>query len=483
MRELGGTVEYLYWPARRTERFLNDNNIPIPQLTTTIASPARGWLPSLSRTVVDLGNRRPQIAKTIETALGQIAVNRFDGPSPIKYAKGTSPVVFGEFKTWDVKHERQPAVMFTAVDYGRRGRELVAICLFGSMDNFPEYVLAAGPGSDDGPFEEGWVSSSAPAVYNFIRSHGKQFDDLHYTPERMAREALKIADGQGMWKAAGNDNAGLGLDRAWERSFTYGEVANAKWLAEIHLDVDLLETRGGAEDGFRRVLVGAPLWVRTPDLQAIELYAKSDPAELAAKTKPRVKRRSTHVKTQTVALPLNLGEIAKPSESDPGVAVPHSIYETLRGGFVAATAEAVVGFMRDGEHRVILLGSAFGRVFAWMWSRDRDQGMIMLADLLANIRGRQEIYEDSPPVRLDEILHALPLCLPTEFSDFREVVKMARSDVRKYYGADPKPDRVLPCDCRPPESVPPWCSSSPALARTRHPSPGGSSSRRRPPSG
>jgi hypothetical protein len=297
--------------------------------------------------------------------------------------------------------------------------------------------LAAGPGSYVGPFEAGWVSSSAPAVYNFIRSRGKQFDDLHYTPERMAREALKIADGQGMWKAADKDNAGLGLDRAWERSFIYGEVASAKWLAEIYLDVDLLEIPGGTEDGFRRVLVGAPLWVRTPDLKAIELYAKSDPAELAARTKPRAKRRRAHVETQTVVLPLNLNEIAKSTEGDRGVTVPHSIYETLRAGFVVATAEAVVGFMRDGEHRVVHLGSAFGRVFAWVWGRDRDQAMIMFADLLASIRGRQEIYEDSPPVRLDEILHALPLCLPSEFSDYREVVKMARRDVRKYYVADP----------------------------------------------
>ena len=188
MRELGGTVEYLYWSARRTERFLNDNNIPIPQLTTTIASPARGWLPSLSRTVVDLGNRRPQIAKTIETALGQIAVNRFDGPSPIKYAKGTSPVVFGEFKTWDVKHERQPAVMFTAVDCEPEQAENWLLSAFSvAWITFLSMSWQLAPALMMGRLKRRWVSSSAPAVYNFIRSHGKQFDDLHYTPEQMAR--------------------------------------------------------------------------------------------------------------------------------------------------------------------------------------------------------------------------------------------------------------------------------------------------------
>jgi hypothetical protein len=437
MRELGGTVEYLYWSTRRTERFLNDNNIPVPQLSTTIASPGRGLLPTFSRTVVDLGNRRPQIAKKIEAALGQIAVRRFDGPSPIKYAKGTSPVVFGEFITWDVEHGRKPAVMFTAVDYDWQDRRSVAICLYGSMDNFPEHVQAAGPGYDGGPLDEGWVSSSAPAVYNFIRSHGKQLDDPYYKPARMAEEALKIADGQGMFKNSG-DSDHLGLDEAWERSFTYGEVAKAQWLAEIYLDVDLSAEPNGATDGFRRVLVGAPLWVRTPDLQAIKLYADSDLAELTRNAKPRAKRHIRRTNKQTPLRPPNIDDVTKPTASELGIDVPHSIYTTLRAGFVAQTADAVVGYMHDVAPRVTDLGSAFGRVFAWEWSRDRDQAMIMLADLLANIRLRQELTEKTgPPVRLDEILRALPLCLPSKFSDHREVVMLARKDVREYYGADP----------------------------------------------
>ena len=105
MGELGGVTQYLYWSSRRTERFLNDNNLPIPQLATTISSPSIRWLPTLSRTVVDLGNRRPLIAKKIETALGQVAVSRFDGPTGITYAKGLSPVVFGEFKNGSIRDQ------------------------------------------------------------------------------------------------------------------------------------------------------------------------------------------------------------------------------------------------------------------------------------------------------------------------------------------------------------------------------------------
>jgi hypothetical protein len=32
MSELGGIVEYLYWPVRRTGRFIEDNNLVVPQL-------------------------------------------------------------------------------------------------------------------------------------------------------------------------------------------------------------------------------------------------------------------------------------------------------------------------------------------------------------------------------------------------------------------------------------------------------------------
>jgi hypothetical protein len=157
--ELGETVEYLYGSSRRTGRFLEDNNIAIPQVTQTITSPAPRWLPTFSRSTTSSGSLRPQVAKAIERALGQIAVNRFNAPGPIQYAKGMSNVVFGEFKVYEFGTgrvpPRQPAVMFTAADYNRKDRGSVAICLFGSMDNFPEHVQSTGPGWDGGPFVEG----------------------------------------------------------------------------------------------------------------------------------------------------------------------------------------------------------------------------------------------------------------------------------------------------------------------------------------
>jgi hypothetical protein len=287
MGELGGTVEYLYWSSRRTSRFLEDNNLVVQPVTRTISSPPLRWLPTFSRSATSSGSFRPQVAKRIERALGQIAVTRFNAPGPIMYAKGMSTVVFGEFITWLVQPERQPAVMFTAVDYGRRDQKSVAICLYGSMDNFPEYVQSAGPGYDGGPLWEGWVSSSAPAIYNFIKSHGNQFD-RPFTPEFMAVEALKVADGQGIYKAV--QDSELGTYKPWQRAFTYGDARRAEWLAQIYLDVDLQTTNDGSADGFHRVLIGAPLWIRTPNPRSIRLYATSNDPRVVADRKSQANR-------------------------------------------------------------------------------------------------------------------------------------------------------------------------------------------------
>lgn len=288
MGELGATTEYLYWSNRRVNRFLEDNNLAAVPVTSTITSPAFSWLPTFSRSTTKSRALRPQATKVIEEALGQLAVTKFNAPGPVTYAKGISTVVFGEFITWLVQPVRQPAVMFTAVDYDRRDRGSVAICLYGSMDNFLEYVQSAGPGYDGGPLGEGWVSSAAPAVYNFIRSQGQQLSAPYDEPEDMAVEALKIADGQGMYRAF--DEVEFGTEKAWQRAFTYGDARKSQWLAQIYLDVDLEASDVGRTDGFRRVLIGSPLWIRTPSPKAIRLYSKSDDRDVALNREIQARR-------------------------------------------------------------------------------------------------------------------------------------------------------------------------------------------------
>ena len=49
MGELGGTVEYLYWSTRKTNRFLEDNDLVVRAVTRTVTSPSLSWLPTFSK--------------------------------------------------------------------------------------------------------------------------------------------------------------------------------------------------------------------------------------------------------------------------------------------------------------------------------------------------------------------------------------------------------------------------------------------------
>ena len=49
MGELGGTVTYFYWSDRRTDKFLQDNNMQLPSTTRTMSTPTLRWLPTPSQ--------------------------------------------------------------------------------------------------------------------------------------------------------------------------------------------------------------------------------------------------------------------------------------------------------------------------------------------------------------------------------------------------------------------------------------------------
>ena len=275
MGELGGVVSYLYWSERRIEAILTDNGIQLPESSSKITSPSvYGLAPVYERSVA--GRQRASIADLIERSLGQSVISRFDGDPGPRYAKGLGTLVFGQFiNAFEYPREsaKHRALMFTPCDYDDFDQGSVAICLFGSMENFAGYVNAR-----DSQHQEGWTSSSAPDVLAFLQGQWIEGKGYPSTREEVAIEALMIADGQGM-KGTGN----LEPLKGWRRSFTYGDIQDvAEWLAEIYLDVDLVSSGRGREDGFRRIIVGAPVWIRTPRLRAIRLYNEYSRAELEA---------------------------------------------------------------------------------------------------------------------------------------------------------------------------------------------------------
>jgi hypothetical protein len=284
MGELGGTVEYLYWSTRRTSRFIEDNSLSDEPATQTLTSPSLGWLPTFSRSKPSVSGKRPQIARVIEEALGQIAVNRFNAPGPIQYAKGTGTVVFSEFMHVSSRQEDRPTVIFTMADHSRTDRESVAVCLFGSMDNYLEYIQDGGPKTS-----HGWSSSAGPTVFNFIRSHGNDLGrpPIAGTAGEIAGAALQIAYSQGMHGV--DYRCPRGMDRPWMRGYTYGDAREAEWLAQIYLDMtreqlaaDGINTNDYAYDlPVSRILIGAPLWIRTPSPRSVRLYADCDDLDMS----------------------------------------------------------------------------------------------------------------------------------------------------------------------------------------------------------
>jgi hypothetical protein len=139
--------------------------------------------------------------------------------------------------------------------------KLVQVCLFGSMDNFPHYLRAAPSGKG------GWSSSAWYAIEELLESRGTVNTSHYDTDEQLAVEALEIALHQGESHHS-KEHEG----KPWTRGFTIGSADETEWFAIIYKDVVLGEGRSRWDSPADRILVGAPLWIRTALPQRITLY-------------------------------------------------------------------------------------------------------------------------------------------------------------------------------------------------------------------
>jgi hypothetical protein len=264
MGELGVIRSYAYWSDRRIRDIASANGIALERRVSwkakTASVPLIGSLEFAqeARTL-----DRAEVARRIETAIGDLAVQDFVTPPPVAFAKGVGHVEFAQLA--GVAEKRQGVVMYTNTRSSTGVR--VDVCLFGSLENTADYV----GGSDQPP--AGWSSSAARTIARYIQSRGtinnSQWDD----PESLAVEALKIATEQGMtgtWDEHEN--------KPWTRGFTLGHATESEWFAQIYSDVVLDQDRwtfdrdGGISPDVDRILIGAPLWVRTPGAHAVTRY-------------------------------------------------------------------------------------------------------------------------------------------------------------------------------------------------------------------
>jgi hypothetical protein len=284
---MGGRVEtrkYLYWSDRQIAVVARDHEVEIPQ-----PPPAAEEESSTRRArnlVLECEPRRcdrNEIALKIEMAVGRRAVWDFVSPPPTRFAKGRGTIVLSELAYGLDNPTMGMAFTSTTASNGCR----VAVCLFCSLGSFSQVL------TDVTPHVKGWSAPSSRVVSEFVRSRCTIVDPHWGELPALVAEILRISVRQGE-----EDFEPHTLTRPWHRGFTYGHVSDlGEWFAEIYCDLrasDLLRRvatglpsaawAGPPIDEilqwYDRVVVGSPLWIRTPTLRAVTLYDEIPAQEL-----------------------------------------------------------------------------------------------------------------------------------------------------------------------------------------------------------
>ncbi|MFF4540846.1 DUF7019 family protein [Streptomyces aureus] len=257
----GDAGSYLYWSDRRVDEIASDNGVTWEsRLNWTFKAATQGI-------GAEVGNRerasftRREKARKIEKAIGDQAITAFNTAPPTRFAKGLGRVNVARFIGGP---EQDKGAMLHIRTSSIEGRQ-VDLVLFGSLDNFPGRPFRP----SDAP-DAGWFSSAWYAVAELIESRGtrntSQWNDL----ESLSVEALHIALNQG--------SGSPGTDQEpWTRGFTLGHAHECEWFAQIYTDVELTQSRWTFHDnrqGADRILIGAPVWVRTASPGSVTRYTE-----------------------------------------------------------------------------------------------------------------------------------------------------------------------------------------------------------------
>ena len=264
---------YLYWSDRRIKEIVSDNAI---DLEGKVKWSLKGGVPGIG---LELGNKerneltRHEKAVKIEKVVGDRAIEAFDSPEIALFAKGVARLNIARFVGGPAGDK---GLLFHVRTQNSDGQQ-VDLVLFGSMENLPGRYFRP----SDGP-EDGWYSSAWYAIAELLESHGTKNTSQWDDPESLSVEALKIAVSQG-FTGAEADYEG----KPWTRGYTLGHTDGSEWFAQIYTDVVLTDGRwtlGGALTGAKRILIGAPAWVRTTKRSSVTRYAdlrKAEPGSLA----------------------------------------------------------------------------------------------------------------------------------------------------------------------------------------------------------
>ncbi|GAA0348160.1 hypothetical protein GCM10009540_80660 [Streptomyces turgidiscabies] len=259
---------YLYWSDRKIRHMARDNGLSLhrPWYPTAVTSPGEVMgvpLPQVEFAPTQgQDQNRQKIARKLLKAVGAQATVTFGEPPPVHFAQGVDQV---NIAWYGEGPERDKGTLLHVRTHSTAG-EQVDLVLFGSMDNLADFRRSE-------VLEAGWSSSAWTAVYELLQTRGTRNSSQWDDPESLAVEVLKIALAQG--DRPGMDHA----NRPWTRGYTLGHAPQCEWFAEIFTDVVLAPARWNfqADDplnGASRILVGAPVWVRTASPRSVVRYSR-----------------------------------------------------------------------------------------------------------------------------------------------------------------------------------------------------------------
>ncbi|MEU1077235.1 MULTISPECIES: hypothetical protein [unclassified Streptomyces] len=259
---------YLYWSDRKIRAMAQDNGVALgkawyPTAVKTPGSIAGMPLPQIEYAHVSRQDQnRREIAKRVTKAVGKQAVVTFGSPLPALFAQGVGHVNFARYVGGPDQDDGALLHVRTSSTSGER----VDLVLFGSMDNLADFRRSDA-------LDTGWYSSAWLAVYELLETHGTQNTSQWDDPEDLSVEVLKIALDQGITREV--DHVG----RPWTRGYTLGHASECEWFAVIYSDVVLTPGRwnfpdGDSTRGASRILIGAPVWVRTASPRSVVRYGQ-----------------------------------------------------------------------------------------------------------------------------------------------------------------------------------------------------------------
>lgn len=241
MGELGVIRRYSYFSERRVRGIAADNNIDLDRhWRLGFKTPAWGLLPQAEVMQERSATQRHEVALRVERAIGQLAVEDFVTPPPVAFAKGCSEVTFAAYtrSSFTRTEDERPGIVIHTRTKSTSGRD-IEVCLFGSIDNCAGWLAGSEP---EAP---AWSASSSPFIDDFVASFGKE-TALVYDDESIGVEVLRVFNNEGMIGA-----------------HVFNRLTSAEWFAEVHHDVELDRDQWNLPEPVDRIVIGAPLWVRS----------------------------------------------------------------------------------------------------------------------------------------------------------------------------------------------------------------------------